>query len=69
MPAVGGRRLTLTYPALLGARAIFFLVAGGEKAAALADVMRRDSTLPAARIVHRAAPVSIFCDRAAPPQA
>ena len=33
------------------------------KRAALADVMRPDSTLPAARIVHRAAPVSIFCDR------
>ncbi len=65
VPAVGGRRLTLTYPTLLGACAVFFLVAGSDKAAALADVMRRDSTLPAARIVHRAAPVSIFCDRAA----
>jgi 6-phosphogluconolactonase len=65
VPAVGGRRLTLTYPTLLGACAVFFLVAGSDKAAALADVIRRDSPLPAARIVHRAAPVSIFCDRAA----
>jgi len=65
VPAVGGRRLTLTYPALLGAAAIFFLVAGGDKAAALADVLRPGSTLPAARIVHRTAPVCIFCDDAA----
>jgi 6-phosphogluconolactonase len=65
VPAVGGRRLTLTYPALLGAGAVFFLVAGSEKAAALADVLRKGSTLPAARIVHRAAPVCIFCDRPA----
>jgi 6-phosphogluconolactonase len=65
VPAVGGRRLTLTYPALLGARAVFFLVAGGGKAGALADVMRPASTLPAARIIHGPAAVSIFCDRAA----
>jgi len=65
VPALGGRRLTLTYPALLGAGAVFFLVAGGGKAAALADVLHPTSTLPAARIVHGAAPVSIFCDRAA----
>jgi 6-phosphogluconolactonase len=64
-PAAGGRRLTLTYPALLGAGAVVFLVAGADKAAALADVIRPDSTLPAARIVQRAAPVAIFCDRAA----
>jgi len=65
VPAVGGRRLTLTYPALLGGGAVFFLVAGGDKAAALADVLRPGSVLPAARIVHGAAPVCIFCDHAA----
>jgi 6-phosphogluconolactonase len=65
VPAVGGRRLTLTYPALLGAAAVFFLVAGGGKAAALADVLRPGSALPAARIVNGPVPVSIFCDSAA----
>ena len=52
MPALGARRLTLTYPALLGAGEVFFLVTGRDKRAALADVLRPGSTLPAARIVH-----------------
>jgi 6-phosphogluconolactonase len=65
LPAVGGRRLTLTYPALRGAGAVVFLVAGAEKAPALADALRPDSTLPAARVVHGPAPVTIFCDGAA----
>jgi 6-phosphogluconolactonase len=65
VPALGARRLTLTYPALLGAREVFFLVAGADKRAALANVLRPGSELPAARIVHRGAGVTIFCDRAA----
>ncbi len=65
VPALGARRLTLTYAALLRAEEVFFLVTGAEKRAALADVLRPGSTLPAARIVHRPGPVVIFCDREA----
>jgi 6-phosphogluconolactonase len=62
VPALGARRLTLTYPALLGAREIFFLVVGADKAAALVEILRPGSDRPAARIVHRAGPVTLFCD-------
>jgi 6-phosphogluconolactonase len=65
VPAHGSRRLTLTYPALLDAAEVVFLVAGRDKRAALADVVRPASTLPAARIVNRLGPVWIFCDREA----
>ena len=61
---MGTRRLTLTYPALCGAREVCFLVTGREKAAALATVVEAGH-LPAARIVRRAGPVTIFCDREA----
>ena len=63
VPALATRRLTLTYPALLGATQVMFLVTGAEKRAALAAVLRPGSTLPAARIVQRPGPVVIFCDR------
>jgi 6-phosphogluconolactonase len=62
VPQLTTRRLTLTYPALLGATRVMFLVSGSEKRAALADVLRPGSTLPAARIVQRPAGVSILCD-------
>ena len=65
VPALGTRRLTLTYPALLDATQVMFLVTGADKRAALADAVRPDSTLPAARIVHRPGPIVIFCDREA----
>jgi 6-phosphogluconolactonase len=65
VPALGTRRLTLTYPALLATTEVMFLVTGAEKKHALAEVLRPGSTLPAARIVQRADPVVIFCDRAA----
>ena len=61
--ALGTRRLTLTYPALLGAREVVFLATGPEKAAALAGVLAGDRALPATRVAHRPAPVTIFCDR------
>ena len=64
VPQMGQRRLTLTYPALCGARDVCFLVAGRDKATALAAVVE-GNRLPAARIVHRAGPVTIFCDREA----
>jgi 6-phosphogluconolactonase len=63
VPALGARRLTLTYPALLAATDVMFLVTGVEKRAALAEVLRPGSVLPAARIIQRPGPVSLFCDR------
>jgi 6-phosphogluconolactonase len=62
VPQMGTRRLTLTYPALCGAREVCFLVTGRDKAAALAAVVEAGH-LPAARIVRRDGPVTIFCDR------
>jgi 6-phosphogluconolactonase len=66
VPAHGTRRLTLTYPALCGAREICFLVTGREKAAALAAVLRSGDggppPLPAARIMRGPGPVTVFCD-------
>jgi len=64
VPQMGQRRLTLTYPALCGARDVCFLVVGHDKASALGAVVL-GNRLPAARIVHRAGPVTIFCDREA----
>jgi len=64
VPEMGTRRLTLTYPVLCGARDVCFLVTGREKAAALATVVEVGH-LPAARIVRRPGPVTIFCDQAA----
>jgi 6-phosphogluconolactonase len=62
VPQMGTRRLTLTYPALCGARDVCFLVTGHDKAAALTAVVDAGH-LPAARIVRRdAGPVTIFCD-------
>lgn len=62
VPQLATRRLTLTYPTLLGAKHVMFLVTGAEKRAALADVLRPGSTLPAARIIQRAPWVRILCD-------
>jgi 6-phosphogluconolactonase len=63
VPAQGARRLTLTYPALCGALEICFLVTGREKASVLAAVLgRRAADLPAARIMRRPGPVTVFCD-------
>ena len=56
------RRLTLTVPALLGARQTIFLVTGAAKASALGQVLGPGSDLPAARIIHGAARVAILCD-------
>jgi 6-phosphogluconolactonase len=68
VPAHGTRRLTLTYPALCGAREVCFLVTGAEKAPALAAVLGPavgGLPLPAARIMRGPAPVTVFCDAAA----
>jgi 6-phosphogluconolactonase len=66
VPAQGAHRLTLTYPALCGAREICFLVTGREKASVLAAVLsRRAADLPASRIMRRPGSVTVFCDAAA----
>ena len=65
VPQLGARRLTLTYPVFREAREVFFLVTGRDKRAALADVVRPGSTLPAARIIQRTRSTCIFCDREA----
>ena len=62
VPQLATRRLTLTYPALLGAKHVMFLVTGAEKRAALANVLRPGSPLPAARIIQQSAGVRILCD-------
>ncbi len=62
VPQLDTRRLTLTYPALCGARDVCFLVTGRDKSSALAAVVD-GARLPAARIVRRGGPVTIFCDR------
>ena len=46
----GHRRLTLTYPALEAAREIVWLVTGEAKREALARLLARDTSIPAARI-------------------
>jgi 6-phosphogluconolactonase len=70
VPSMNTRRLTLTYPALLPARDVMFLVAGADKAQTLRDVL--GPTLDARRwptqiLLRRATPrpALLFCDRAA----
>lgn len=46
----GRRRMTLTYPALDRARAILWLVTGGEKAEMLARLENGDASIPAGRV-------------------
>ena len=46
----GRRRMTLTYPALDAAREIVWLVTGAEKRDALARLLARDPSIPAARV-------------------
>jgi 6-phosphogluconolactonase len=63
-----GWRLTLTPPIINAARAVLFLVAGDDKAAALAAVLEgpaRPSALPAQRIVSGGSHVTWLVDQAA----
>ncbi|MDQ3378851.1 MAG: 6-phosphogluconolactonase [Actinomycetota bacterium] len=48
----GRRRMTLTYPALDGAREIMWLVTGERKRDALARLLESDPSIPAARVVN-----------------
>jgi 6-phosphogluconolactonase len=57
------RRLTLTYPVLEQARRVVFVVAGEQKAEALAGVLAGDASMPAGRLQLRDA--VIFADAAA----
>jgi 6-phosphogluconolactonase len=68
VPQLKTRRLTLTYPVFLRARAVLFLITGADKAEALKAVVEgpdRPRELPSQVIVRGAASVSILCDRAA----
>jgi 6-phosphogluconolactonase len=50
----GRRRMTLTYPALDRARAIFFLVLGDDKRDALDRLLEHDPSIPAGRVAGEA---------------
>ncbi|MGZ8565809.1 MAG: 6-phosphogluconolactonase [Actinomycetota bacterium] len=59
----GRRRMTLTYPVLDRARQVLWLVAGPDKADALARLRAGDGSVPAGRV--RTSEQVIFADRAA----
>jgi 6-phosphogluconolactonase len=59
----GCRRMTLTYPALDGAREIVWLVTGAEKREALERLIDGDTTIPAGRV--RNDEITIVADEAA----
>lgn len=68
VPQLHTRRLTLTYPVFLHARAVLFLIAGADKAQtlhAVVDGPDRPRDLPSQVIVRGGRSVSILCDRAA----
>ena len=58
-------RLTLTFPAINGARAVAFIAAGGSKADALERIASGDLTLPAARVMPASGELKWFIDAAA----
>jgi 6-phosphogluconolactonase/glucosamine-6-phosphate isomerase/deaminase len=62
-PYQGRRRMTVTYPVLDRAELVLWLVAGEEKADALARLRVGDASVPAGRV--RASTQLVFCDRAA----
>jgi len=67
-PAGGARRLTLTFPAILAARAVLMQVAGADKAGALREVFAADGDadrLPARRLHEAGDRVLWLVDRAA----
>ncbi len=59
----GHRRMTLTYPALDGARRILWVVTGLDKAEALARLVAGDRSIPAGRVRQDGA--WVIADRAA----
>jgi 6-phosphogluconolactonase len=59
----GRRRMTLTYPALEGARRLLWLVTGEDKREALELLLAGDRSIPAGRVAVTDA--IVVCDRAA----
>ena len=51
----GWRRMTLTYPIINRARAILWLVTGGQKSAVVVRLLRGDATMPAGRVTRSSA--------------
>lgn len=69
-PTAPHQRITVTFRTLKEARALLFLVAGAEKAAALGRAIAGDPGVPAGRIRPRDGTLAWLVDRAAaPPQA
>ena len=62
-PYQGHRRMTLTYPALAGARRILWLVTGEKKRDALAKLLAGDRSIPAGRVENDE--IIVVADRAA----
>lgn len=62
----GRRRMTLTYPALDAAQEIVWLVTGRDKRDALARLLDRDTSIPAARVSNPRQ--LVVCDAEAAPQ-
>jgi 6-phosphogluconolactonase len=48
---MGHQRMTLTYPIINRARRILWLVTGAGKAGPLAQLLNRDDTIPAGRVI------------------
>ncbi len=59
----GHQRMTLTYPAIDGARQILWLVTGAEKRDALAKLLAGDESIPAGRVRNEA--MTVVADEAA----
>jgi 6-phosphogluconolactonase len=62
----GHRRMTLTYPALAGARQIVWLVTGPDKVDALAKLLAGDRSIPAGRVENDQ--MTVVADEAASPR-
>jgi 6-phosphogluconolactonase len=68
VPRLATTRLTLTRPVFAAAREVIFLVAGGDKAFTLKQVIEgadRPDDLPCQAIVRGRPAVAVFCDRGA----
>lgn len=61
----GHRRMTLTYPALIAARRVLWLVTGAEKCDPLAKLVAGDRSIPAGRVEN--AEMIVVADQAAAP--
>jgi 6-phosphogluconolactonase len=62
-PYMGHRRMTLTFPAIDRAHEVVWLISGADKAAPLAKLYARDTSIPAGRVTTTSQVV--FADKAA----